>query len=73
MIATAPCASDRSGSTISLSGSTSWTTPSPVHAGQAPCGELNEKMRGDSSESAKPQRGQACRDENLNDGGGPGM
>ena len=58
MIATAPRTSGRSGSTMSFSASTSWTTPRPVHAGQAPCGELNENSRGDSSDSAKPQRGQ---------------
>ena len=57
----------------SFSASTSWTMPRPVRAGQASCGELNEDSRGDSSVSAKPQRGQEWRDENLNDGGGPGM
>ena len=73
MIAMARCASVRSGSMMSFSASTSWTTPRPVHEGQAPYGELNENSRGDSSVSAKPQRGQEWRDESLNDGGGPEM
>ena len=43
---------DRSG--ITRSGSmTSWV-PRPVHVGQAPCGELNEKLRGSSSSIIVP-------------------
>ncbi len=32
---------------------TSWV-PRPVHVGQAPCGELNEKLRGSSSSIVVP-------------------
>ena len=47
---------DRSGMTSS--GSISSLVPSPVQAGQAPCGELNEKLRGSSSSTVKPSYGQ---------------
>ena len=36
------------------SGSISSLVPSPVHVGQAPCGELNEKLRGSSSSIVVP-------------------
>jgi hypothetical protein len=45
---------DRLGSTT-RSGSISICEPSPVQCGQAPCGELNEKMRGSSSGIEVPQ------------------
>src|SRR6187402_2267525 len=40
------------------SGSNSMRTPSPVHDGHAPCGELKEKLRGSSSSMVKPSNGQ---------------
>src|ERR1700730_1044087 len=45
--------SDGSGTTAS--GSTSMRIPSPVHAGHAPCGLLNEKLRGAGSSIEMPQ------------------
>src|SRR2546426_7214697 len=42
-------------------GSNSSLVPSPVHVGQAPCGELNEKLRGSSSSIVKPSYGQLYR------------
>ncbi len=50
--ATAPSASVRSGSGTTSSGSTSLRMPRPVHSGQAPYGELNEKDRGSRSSTA---------------------
>ena len=47
---------DRSGTT--RAGSISSLVPSPVQDGQAPCGELNEKLRGSSSSIVKPSYGQ---------------
>src|SRR5437867_1018331 len=55
---TAPSLSDLSQSRI-RSGSNSWRKPSPVQVGQAPCGLLNEKMRGSISGSTDPWSGQA--------------
>ena len=56
--ASAPSATlfDRSGMT--RSGSISRRVPRPVQAGHAPCGELNEKLRGSSSSIVKPSYGQ---------------
>ena len=47
--AMAPSFSDRSGSGMTSSGSTSNVVPRPSHVAQAPYGELNEKLRGASS------------------------
>ena len=47
------------GSGTSRSGSISSCAPRPVQRGQAPCGALNEKMRGSSSGSETPCSGQA--------------
>ena len=47
---------ERSGMT--RSGSISSFVPRPVQAGQAPCGELNEKLRGSSSSIVVPSYGQ---------------
>ena len=55
----APCDSERSGFGTTSSGSTSKRVPSPLQAGQAPYGELNEKLRGASSSSEIPQCTQA--------------
>src|SRR5512132_289836 len=44
--AMAPSLMDRSESGTTSSGSTSKRVPSPSHVGQAPYGELNEKLRG---------------------------
>src|ERR1700736_2402334 len=49
--------SDGSGTTAS--GSTSMRMPSPVHTVQAPCGLLNEKLRGAGSSIEMPQYTQA--------------
>ena len=46
------------------SGSISSCEPSPVQRGQAPCGELKEKMRGSSSGSETPCSGHAKFSEN---------
>src|SRR5205085_3618870 len=43
---TAPSFSERSGLPKTSSGSGSRLVPRPVHAGHAPCGELNENVRG---------------------------
>ena len=50
---------ERSG--ISRSGSISSRVPRPVHAGQAPCGELNENERGSRSSMIVPSYGQLYR------------
>src|SRR4029079_1001547 len=50
---------ERSGMT--RSGSISRRVPRPVHAGQAPWGELKEKLRGSSSSIVKPSYGQVNR------------
>src|ERR687885_771214 len=47
------------GSGTSRSGSISCWAPSPVQRGQAPCGELKEKIRGSSSGSETPCSGHA--------------
>ena len=47
------------GSGTTRSGSTSSCAPRPVQRGQAPCGELKEKMRGSSSASETPCSGHA--------------
>ena len=47
---------ERSGMT--RSGSISRRVPRPVQAGHAPCGELNEKLRGSSSSIVNPSYGQ---------------
>ena len=44
--AMAPSAMERLRSGITLSMSIWLTTPSPLHLGHAPCGELNEKLWG---------------------------
>jgi hypothetical protein len=59
----APSAIDSDGSGTISSGSISRWVPSPVQRGQAPCGELNEKMRGASSGSEMPSSGHAKRSE----------
>jgi hypothetical protein len=46
---------ERSGMT--RSGSMTSCVPSPVQLGQAPCGELNEKLRGSSSSIVNPSYG----------------
>ena len=43
---------------MSSAGSISSCVPRPVHAGQAPWGELKEKLRGSSSSIVKPSYGQ---------------
>ena len=62
--AIAPSASDRDGSGTTRAGSTSQVAPSPWQEVQAPCGELNEKARGDSSGTLIPHTTQAMRREN---------
>ena len=57
--ASAPSESDLDGSGTTSSGSTSYLVPRPVQAGQAPYGELNEKLRGDGSSKLMPQCVQA--------------
>src|SRR6266480_6660406 len=52
--AMAPSLMDRSGSGTTSSGSTSNRVPRPSHVGQAPYGELNEKLRGASSSNEVP-------------------
>ena len=47
------------------SGSKTILNPSPLHSSQAPKGELNENIRGWSSSKARPQTGQAIRDEYI--------
>src|SRR6476660_9205969 len=46
---------------ITRSGSISSRVPRPVQAGHAPCGELNEKLRGSSSSIVNPSYGQVKR------------
>ncbi len=53
--ASAPSRTERSGSGTTSSASTSSRVPSPSHVGQAPYGELNEKLRGASSSKERPQ------------------
>ena len=55
----APSAIESDGSGTSRSGSISCCAPRPVQRGHAPCGELNEKIRGWSSGSETPCSGQA--------------
>ena len=55
----APSAIETLGSGTSRSGSISSCAPRPVQRGQAPCGELKEKIRGCSSGSETPCSGQA--------------
>ncbi len=62
-VARHPAAIDRSGSKTSFSGSISLKNPSPEHWGHAPCGELKEKSRGETSEKENPHSGQANRDD----------
>ena len=50
-----PRSSDSDGSGTTSSGSISICEPSPVQRGQAPCGELNENIRGSSSGIEVPQ------------------
>ena len=57
--ATAPSRSVRSTSGTIRSGSTSLRVPMPVHSGQAPNGELNEKLRGSIASKLRSQYGQA--------------
>ncbi len=64
-IARHPPERDRSGSSISFSGSTSRRKPKPEQVGQAPCGELKLKSRGEISLSEKPQLGHAWRADNT--------
>src|SRR5450631_4934206 len=62
--AMAPWLIDRSSLGINRSGSTSSSTPRPVHRGQAPKGELNENERGSTSSIARGwSLGQAIRSE----------
>ncbi len=56
--AIAPPLIDRSGSGMISSSSTSIRMPRPVHSGQAPNGELNEKERGSSSSKEMSSYGQ---------------
>ena len=58
---TAPCFNDRSGFASTRSGSGSSLVPRPVHAGQAPCGELKENIRGSISPIEKSPSGHARR------------
>ncbi len=57
--ASAPSPIDSVGSGTTSSGSISIIDPRPVHRGHAPCGELNEKIRGSSSGMTGPWSGQA--------------
>src|SRR6478609_9851667 len=54
----APCAIDFDLSGMTRSGSISSWVPRPVQVGHAPCGELNEKLRGSSSSIVNPSYGQ---------------
>src|SRR5213593_330156 len=58
---TAPCFNERSGFASTRSASGSSLVPRPVHAGHAPCGELNENIRGSISPIEKSPSGQARR------------
>ncbi len=62
--AIAPSASDFDGSGTMRAGSKSQVAPRPWHSGHAPCGELNENARGDSSGTLMPQLTHAIRREN---------
>ena len=53
--ASAPSRTERSPSGTTSSASTSRRVPSPSHVGQAPYGELNEKLRGAISSNESPQ------------------
>ena len=64
--ASAPSPIDSVGLGTTSSGSISICEPSPVQRSQAPCGELNEKIRGSSSVSDGPCSGQANCSENVN-------
>ncbi len=55
--AMAPSLSDRSPSGMTSSGSISNVVPRPSHVGQAPYGELNEKLRGAGSSNERPSTG----------------
>src|SRR5581483_10078382 len=57
--AIAPSPIESVGSGTTRSGSISICEPKPVQRGQAPCGELNEKIRGSSSARLGPWIGQA--------------
>ncbi len=57
--ASAPCAIESSGSGTTSSGSISSCEPRPVQRWQAPCGALNEKIRGSSSGIEVPHFRQA--------------
>src|SRR5436190_12172768 len=63
--AMAPSLMDRSESGTTSSGSTSRRVPSPSHVGQAPYGELNEKLRGANSSNESPQYVHASFCENV--------
>ncbi len=65
---TAPSRTERSGFARMSSGSGSSRVPMPVHAGQAPCGELNENVRGSISPIEKSPSGQASRSEKRRSG-----
>src|SRR5690348_3756020 len=60
---TAPSLNDLLRSGMTRRGSISIFTPSPVHSGHAPYGELNENMRGASSSKLSPQ----CRHANFSE------
>ena len=60
----APSASDLPSSGMTLAGSKSQVAPRPWQLGQAPCGELNEKARGDISGTLMPHTTQASLREN---------
>ena len=55
------------------SGSTTSRAPRPSHAGQAPCGPLNENMRGSIGGSEMPQSMQAKRSLIQNGSSSPGL
>ena len=57
-VAERPAAEALRGSGMSRAGSISSFVPRPVQPGQAPCGELNENVRGSSSSMVKPSYGQ---------------
>ena len=63
--AIAPSPTDSAGSGTSSSGSITICAPRPWQCSQAPCGELNEKIRGSSSTSEGPCSGQAKRSEKV--------
>ena len=55
----APSAIERLRFGMTIAGSSSIFTPRPVHSRQAPCGLLNEKLRGSSSPKERPSKTQA--------------